>query len=69
MLVLSRKTGERLVIGDNITITVTKCSGNRVVIGIDAPKEISVRRAELAETREARSTSSDRALLRALSVA
>lgn len=49
MLVLSRKQGERLIIGDDISITVTKCGQNRVVIGIDAPKEVPVRRAELTE--------------------
>ena len=47
MLVLSRKAGERLIIGDDITITVTKCGQNRVVLGIDAPKDVQVKRAEL----------------------
>lgn len=49
MLVLSRKEGERLVVGKDITITVTKCGRNRVVIGIEAPKEVAVKRAELID--------------------
>ena len=59
MLVLSRKEGERLVIGDNITITINRISGNRVTIGVDAPREVRVVRGELtafedevAETKE-----------------
>ncbi len=47
MLVLSRKEGERLSIGDNITIVVTKVSGNRVTIGIEAPRDVKVVRSEL----------------------
>lgn len=47
MLVLSRKTGERIHIGDDVTITVTKVAGNRVAIGIEAPREAGIRRGEL----------------------
>ncbi len=47
MLVLSRKEGERLVIGDNITIVISKVSGNRVTIGIEAPSEVRIVRGEL----------------------
>lgn len=47
MLVLSRKVGESIRIGDNVTITVTSVAGNRVRIGIDAPQTVSVRRTEL----------------------
>jgi carbon storage regulator len=47
MLVLSRKEGERLVIGDNITLVISKISGNRVTIGIEAPKEVKIVRSEL----------------------
>jgi carbon storage regulator len=49
MLVLSRKEGERLVIGDNITIVVSKVSGNRVSIGIEAPRDVKIVRGELPE--------------------
>ncbi len=47
MLVLSRKIGERIHIGNNIIVTVTKVSGNRVTIGIDAPQEVGILRGEL----------------------
>lgn len=47
MLVLSRKEGERLVIGDNVVITVNRISGNRITLGIDAPREVRVVRGEL----------------------
>ena len=49
MLVLSRKIGERLVIGDDITVTILKASGNQVRVGIDAPNEVSVHREEIYE--------------------
>jgi carbon storage regulator len=48
MLVLSRKEGERLVIGDNITLVVSKISGNRVTIGIQAPASVKIYRGELS---------------------
>lgn len=47
MLVLTRKVDESIIIGDNIQITITKISGDRVSVGIDAPKEVGIRRAEL----------------------
>ncbi|MEM9365259.1 MAG: carbon storage regulator [Planctomycetota bacterium] len=47
MLVLSRKEGEQLVIGDNVVITVNRIAGNRVALGIQAPREISIVRGEL----------------------
>lgn len=47
MLVLSRKEGERISIGDNITLVVSKVSGNRVTIGIEAPRDVKVVRGEL----------------------
>lgn len=50
MLVLSRKEGERIVIGDNITLVVSKVSGNRVTIGIEAPREVKVVRGELEDS-------------------
>ena len=50
MLVLSRKEGERIVIGDNITLVISKVSGNRVTIGIEAPREVKVVRGELEDS-------------------
>ncbi len=47
MLVLSRKAGEELIIGDSIRITVNKISGNRVTLGIVAPGDVRVLRGEL----------------------
>jgi len=51
MLVLSRKEGEQLLIGDDIVVTVNRLSGNRVAIGIEAPKDVRIVRGEL-ETAE-----------------
>lgn len=47
MLVLNRKSMERIQIGDNVVVTVLEFHGNRVRIGIDAPKEVHVLRSEL----------------------
>ncbi|WP_153557515.1 carbon storage regulator [Roseimaritima sediminicola] len=47
MLVLSRKEGERLVIGDNVVITVNRISGNRITLGIEAPRDVRIVRGEL----------------------
>lgn len=44
MLVLTRKSGEKIMIGDNITITVVAIEGNRVRIGLEAPQEIPITR-------------------------
>jgi carbon storage regulator len=49
MLVLSRKSTERIQIGDNVVVTVLEIRGNKVRIGIDAPKEVHVLRSELKE--------------------
>lgn len=48
MLVLSRKIGETIKIGENITIVVNRITANRVAIGIHAPSEVVIKRGELA---------------------
>ena len=47
MLVLSRKVGERIQLGDHITVTLVKVSGNLVRLGIEAPADMPVVREEL----------------------
>lgn len=47
MLVLTRKVGERIIIGDGITVTVVSIQGNKVRVGIDAPPSVPVDRAEV----------------------
>jgi len=48
MLALSRKPGEKVVIGDGITLTVVKVRGGRVWLAFDAPDQVRILRAELA---------------------
>ena len=57
MLILSRKKNEQIVISDDITITVLDVEGEKVKIGIDAPKDIKVFRKELIE--EVKSTNTE----------
>lgn len=49
MLVLSRKVGEKIIIGENIVITVTAVEGNKVRLGVAAPPSVDIWRSELRE--------------------
>ena len=66
MLVLTRKAGESVRIGDNVTVTVVEVRGDVVRLGIDAPREIAVHRAEVyravSEANAAASGASEQAL-------
>ncbi|MCB0875893.1 MAG: carbon storage regulator CsrA [Solirubrobacterales bacterium] len=58
MLVLTRKTNQSITIGDDIEITVLSVSGDKVRIGIEAPRDISVFRREVLDNAEAGTESS-----------
>lgn len=49
MLILSRRVGEKLTIGDNVTLTVLGVKGNQIRLGIDAPRGVPVHREEVLE--------------------
>lgn len=62
MLVLSRKVGERILIGDQISVTIVRINGNSVRIGIDAPSAMAVIRDELKERMEAADALAEKAV-------
>jgi len=49
MLILTRRVGETLMIGDDVSVTVLGVKGNQVRVGIEAPKDVSVHRKEIYE--------------------
>ncbi len=49
MLILTRRVGESVMIGDNVTITVLGVKGSQVRIGVNAPKDVAVHREEIYE--------------------
>lgn len=59
MLILSRKSGETLLINDDIEIKIIDVNGDKVKIGIDAPKNVKILRKELSLTMESNKASSN----------
>ncbi|MCD6046142.1 MAG: carbon storage regulator CsrA [Gammaproteobacteria bacterium] len=57
MLILSRRVGETIIIGDNVTVTVIGIQGNQIRIGVNAPSDISVHREEIYRKIEAEKAS------------
>lgn len=49
MLILTRREGESVLIGDAVTVTVLRVKGNQVRLGVNAPKDVSVQREEISE--------------------
>lgn len=50
MLALTRKAGERIVIGDNVVITIVDIKGDNIRIGIDAPRDVKIYRGEIYDS-------------------
>lgn len=56
MLILTRKVGETVMIGDNVTVAVIGVKGDRIRIGINAPKEVTVHRKEIPRANSPRAS-------------
>jgi carbon storage regulator len=59
MLILTRRVGESLIIGDDVTITVLGVKGNQVRIGVNAPRDVAVHREEILDRIQADSVADD----------
>ena len=59
MLILTRRVGETLVIGDDVTVTVLGVRGNQVRLGVNAPKEVAVHREEIYQRIQNEKTGDD----------
>jgi carbon storage regulator len=64
MLVLSRKLGEKIIIGDNIVVTVVKIDRNQIRLGIEAPQDVAVYREEISPNRPAKPVAGETILTR-----
>jgi len=62
MLILTRRVGESLMIGDKVTVTVLGVSGNQVRVGVNAPKSVEVHREEVYERVQAERNTANRDL-------
>ena len=56
MLILTRRVGETVMIGDNVTVTILGVKGNQVRVGVNAPKEVAVHREEIYNKIQAEKT-------------
>ena len=61
MLILTRRVGETLMVGDEVTVTVLGVKGNQVRIGVNAPKEVAVHREEIYDRIQAEKDAADKA--------